>query len=174
MEPGKGQDLLVRAFAKVKKNVPAAQLRLIGAGGFCEVVEHEVSQLGLSDAVKVLGWVEDPLREVARASVCVFPSVWPLEGFGMVTIEAMALGKPIVAFKCGPTPYILTDGETGLLAEAGNSDALADHITRVLKDKTLAVKLGKNAQRAFQERYRFEHSIDQYIDVFAAAKAGQK
>lgn len=174
MEPGKGQDILVRAFAKVKKNVPAAQLRLVGAGGFCEVVEKEVSRLGLNDSVKLLGWVEDPLKEVAQASVCVFPSVWPLEGFGMVTIEAMALGKPVVAFKCGPTPYILTDGETGLLAEVGNSDALADHIIRVLNDKTLAAKLGKNAQRTFQERYRFEHIIDQYIDVCAAVKTGQK
>lgn len=170
MEPGKGQDLLVQAFAQVKEFVPDAQLRLIGAGGFREVVEREVHRLHLEDSVELLGWVDDPLQEVAQANICVFPSVWALEGFGMVTIEAMAFGKPVVAFDCGPTPYILQHGETGLLVPAGDVTRLADALVSILKDTSLAQQLGKNAQQEFYDKFRLEKIIDQYIEVFTLAK----
>jgi glycosyltransferase involved in cell wall biosynthesis len=169
MEPGKGQDLLVQAFAQVSKVIPTAQLVFVGEGGFVETVKAEAERLKVTKQIQYLGRVEDPLIIMAKADVCIFPSVWVLEGFGMVTIEAMALGKPIVAFNCGPTPEIITDGETGLLAEAGDIRDLATKIVQLLQQPKLAQQLGKRAQRVFDQQYQFERRIHQYLAVFAEA-----
>lgn len=169
MEEGKGQDVLVRALPKILQCFPDTKLQLTGEGGYIETVKKIVSELQLENHVQFLGWVKDPLEVMAKASVCVFPSVWKLEGFGMVTIEAMALGKPIVAFDCGPTPEIIEDNVTGLLAKAGDVEDLAERICTILKNPELAQKLGKSAQQSFHNNYQLEQLIHQYVDVFEEA-----
>jgi glycosyltransferase involved in cell wall biosynthesis len=169
MEQGKGQDLLVRALLSILQRFPDTTLQLTGEGGYIEVVKELVHELQLQKHVQFLGWVKDPLEVMAKASVCVFPSVWKLEGFGLVTIEAMALGKPIVAFDCGPTAEILQDKVTGLLAEAGNIEDLAKHICTMLEKPELAQKLGNAAQESFRNNYQLEQLIHQYVAVFEEA-----
>ena len=169
MEKGKGQDLLVEAFAEVVKQTPDARLIFAGEGEFEAEVRQVVAAHHLEEKVEFRGRVADPLELMARATVCVFPSVWALEGFGLVTIEAMALAKPIVAFNCGPTPEIVEDGKTALLAEKGNVAELAEKITTLLNQPRRAAELGRNAQQVYRSRYRFETIIDEYISVFAKA-----
>lgn len=167
MEKGKGQDLLVQAFVEVVKQAPGARLVFAGEGEFETEVRQVVAAYHLEDNVEFRGRVADPLELMARATVCVFPSVWSLEGFGLVTIEAMALAKPIVAFDCGPTPEMVENGKTGLLAEKGNVAELAQKILIILKQPHRAAELGRNAQQVYRSRYRFETIIDEYISVFA-------
>lgn len=169
MEKGKGQDLLVQAFVKVMGHFPDAKLTFVGEGDFEKEVRAEVSRLKLSDAVEFTGRVANSLEVIQQATVCVFPSMWSLEGFGMVTIEAMAMAKPIVAFNRGPSPEILKHEETGLLAKAGDVEDLAQQIMKVLANPDLAKKLGKNAQKKFNDTYRFEKLIFQYLKIFQKA-----
>ena len=169
MEKGKGQDLLIRALPYILHYFPHTTLQLTGEGGYIEDLKEIVRELHLQEHVQFLGWVSDPLEVMAKASVCVFPSVWKLEGFGLVTIEAMALGKPIVAFNCGPTPEILEHNVTGILAKAGDVKDLAEKICTLFKNPELGQKIGKAAQQKFQKNYQLEQLIDQYVDLFEEA-----
>ncbi|PIY80049.1 MAG: glycosyl transferase family 1, partial [Candidatus Pacebacteria bacterium CG_4_10_14_0_8_um_filter_42_14] len=84
------------------------------------------------------------------------------EGFGLVTIEAMALGKPVVAFDHGPGNEIVVDGKTGLLAKSGDVHDLAKKIIRVLEDRDLAESLGRAGRKRFLEKYQIEKCVREY------------
>ena len=86
---------------------------------------------------------------MADLDVFVLPSLW--EGFGLVLVEAMAAGRPVVASAVGPIPEIVVDGVTGLLVPPGDPAALAEAIIRVLQDPELASAMGR-AGRARVER----------------------
>lgn len=162
LEEGKGQDLLVKAFAKVVKKVPPAKLRIVGEGDFRKIIEEEIDRQKLNSSVELVGRVNDAMSELATAEIVVFSSVWPLEGFGLVMIEAMSLGKPVVAFANGPVPEIIDHELNGLLAKPYDIDQLAEQIIRLLKDKKLQKKLGKQAQQDFIDKYTINSVSEKY------------
>lgn len=125
LEKGKGQDLLISAWTKVLKVIPDAQLWIIGTG-------YQYFDLPLDKSIKLKGWVKDALIEINNSKVCVFPSVWPLEGFGLVMLEAMALNKPVVAFDVGPAREII-NSKNGILVPSGNLKSLANAIIAQLQ-----------------------------------------
>lgn len=157
METGKGQDVLVAAFAEVVEKIPTARLRLVGEGDFIFTVKNLVKKLHLEAHVEFLDFVPDALKPMREAAVCVFPSLWELEGFGLVTVEAMSLGKPVVAFQAGPTPEIIVHNKTGILVKAGDVTALAEAILTFLKNKALQVRMGQAAQKTFLDKYTIDH-----------------
>ncbi len=162
MEPGKGQDLLVKAFSKVLKVIPEAKLRIIGEGGFKEKVAAEIKTFKLEQNIELVGYVKDSMNELKRAQVVVFPSVWALEGFGLVLIEALSLGKPIVAFNKGPIPEIINDGDNGLLAKSHDTDELAKKIIELLSSSKLRNRLSRQAKLDFKEKYTIEMIGEKY------------
>lgn len=125
----KGFDLLVEAFAIVKKQQPEAELYIVGRndGGF-EDYYNEVKQLiekhGLQDSVKCVGFQNNPYVYIKYADCFVLSSRW--EGLPNVMIESLYLGTPVAAFKCIPViESIVTDGADGYLAEKENVESLA-------------------------------------------------
>jgi uncharacterized protein (DUF1919 family)/glycosyltransferase involved in cell wall biosynthesis len=125
----KGFDLLVEAFAIVKKQQPEAELYIVGRndGGF-EDYYNEVKQLiekhGLQDSVKCVGFQNNPYVYIKYADCFVLSSRW--EGLPNVMIESLYLGTPVAAFKCIPViGRIVTDGADGYLAEKENVESLA-------------------------------------------------
>lgn len=125
----KGVDLLVEAFAIVKKQQPEAELYIVGRndGGF-EDYYNEVKQLiekhGLQDSVKCVGFQNNPYVYIKYADCFVLSSRW--EGLPNVMIESLYLGTPVAAFKCIPViERIVTDGADGYLAEKENVESLA-------------------------------------------------
>jgi glycosyltransferase involved in cell wall biosynthesis len=169
LEKGKGQDLLVQAFAKVVQKIPQAKLQIIGEGDFQQIIEKEISKYNLSKNVSLEGRVQNSLQTLSHAEVVVFPSVWPLEGFGLVMIEAMSLGKPIVAFNISPVPEIIKDEDNGLLAKSHDVEDLAQKIILLLKSEKLKNKLGKQAQADFQTNYLIKNIAKKYQQVFLEA-----
>ncbi len=174
LEPGKGQDLLIDAFSLIAKKNPQLKLKIVGEGDFLEVLKEKVKQNNLHERVVFAGRVADALQEMASAQLVVFPSVWPLEGFGLVMIEAMGLGKPIVAFDRGPGNEIIVDEKTGLLAEDGDVKDLAEKMEKLLHDKKLAQTLGKTARQKYLSKYQIEPVADQYEQVFLETIADHK
>jgi len=178
LEKGKGQDILLEAFAQVLKDIPKAHLQIIGVGDFITELEALVTKLGIQKSVSFLGRVRDVDEYLQKAQLVVFPSVWELEGFGLVTIEAMALAKPVVAFNRGPTNEIVVDGETGVLAEPGDSGALAEAIVKVMHSSKLRMKLGTGGLKRFNDLYRIDLVAEQYQLAFRRAiawhRAGKK
>jgi glycosyltransferase involved in cell wall biosynthesis len=169
LEEGKGQDLLVRAFKDVVERIPEAKLRIIGEGDFKQKIDNEIEKYQLQKNVFLVGRVKDSMAELSKAQVVVFPSVWPLEGFGLVMIEAMSLGKPVVAFRNGPAPEIIKDSSNGLLADSHDVNHLAKQIITLLESKSLRTKLSKRAQIDFKEKYQIPEVVKKYNQVLFEA-----
>lgn len=146
----KGFDLLIQAWSKIEKQNPDWQLAIFGEGDRTPY-EKLVRQLGIdASRCHLNGPTTNIQLEYANSSLFVFSSRF--EGFGMVLVEAMACGLPVVSFSCPCGPKdIIKEGEDGLLVENGNVQALADAIKRLMTDECLRRKMGqigmKNVQR---------------------------
>jgi glycosyltransferase involved in cell wall biosynthesis len=164
---GKGVDLLLQALARVEA---PWDLDIVGDGNARSGLEAIARDLGLADRVRFHGFVASeglaPLYDAAR--IVAVPSRWP-EPFGMVGLEAMHRGRPVVAFAVGGIPDWCLDGETGLLAPDRDVPALADRIGRLLRDDGLAGRLGARARVVASERFGFEGYLDRLASLLAGA-----
>jgi len=138
---GKGVDLMLKALADLKGEWQAT---IVGEGSFLESCKQLAVKLGIADRVTFPGWV--PHAELdsyyQSASMLVVPSRWP-EPFGMVGIEAMARGRPVVAFANGGIPDWLDHGTTGLLVPPADITAMTTAIQKLLDDTSLAAQMGQ-------------------------------
>jgi glycosyltransferase involved in cell wall biosynthesis len=119
LEPRKGIDLALRALAQV----PGAHLDVVGDGQDRVRLRKLAASGGVSSRVLFHGYLPDPRPVLARASAILCSS--RREGLGLSVLEAMAMGRPVVAFAVGGVPELVEDGRTGLLAKAGDVEALA-------------------------------------------------
>jgi glycosyltransferase involved in cell wall biosynthesis len=160
---GKGVDLLLRALAEVP---PPWHATVVGTGNHLDACKKLAHELRIEDRVRFAGWI--PHSELTplyvKAALTVVPSRWP-EPFGMVGIEAMARGRPVVGFSVGGIPDWLENEVTGLLAPEADTSALAAAITRLLCDEPLRVRLGEAAVRRVRERYQPEMYLRQVMQV---------
>ena len=146
LEENKGARLLVPAVAAARTGLP---LVVLGEGSLAHAVKFEAQARGVNLLLR--GWAEreDVLRALARATVLVFPSLWP-EPLSRVILEALPLGTAMAAMKTGGTSEILEDGVSGLLAQ--DVDGLADAVGRLASDDALRHRLAE-AARARAEAY---------------------
>jgi glycosyltransferase involved in cell wall biosynthesis len=156
----KGTADLLRAFATVRRAVPAADLVIIGEGPLRERLDVLAKQLGIADAVQFLGarTHAEVLAQVAAAQVLCLPSVTApngdMEGLGMVLLEAAATGRPVVGTNHGGIPEAVDDGVNGYLVPERDPVALAERLLALLGDPDLGERFGA-AGRAMVER-RFD------------------
>ncbi|MDP9436001.1 MAG: glycosyltransferase family 4 protein, partial [Actinomycetota bacterium] len=146
----KGFDLLVRAFAEVAARRPDWQLRIFGEGAEQEALQRAIRDLGLTGSVWLMGRTAQVPDEMARASLYALSSRF--EGFGMVIIEAMSAGLPVVAFDCPRGPAdIVTHGQDGLLVPAEDVGALAQALLRLIEDDDLRQTMASAARSTAQD-----------------------
>lgn len=159
----KGADVLVRAFARVRERVPGARLSIAGAGPAEHALRALIGQLGLADCAVLHGQLGgDALETVlSRGWVHAVPSRWP-EPFGLTATEAMMRGTAVVASDIGGLAEIVEHERTGMRVPAGDADALAVSLARVLADRALAERLGAAAR----ERAIAQFSLDGCIARF--------
>ena len=159
--PIKGHDVLLRAVARARERLPGLTLEIAGDGELEQELRATAIRLGLGDAVTFLGRVApvDPVLE--RAEVVVVPSFG--EGFGMVALEAMERGRPVIASDVGGLPEIVDEGRTGLLVPPGDVEALARAIAE-LADPARAASMGE----AGRARALAEFSQDRCTERIAA------
>jgi glycosyltransferase involved in cell wall biosynthesis len=154
LTPLKGQDLFLRAAARVVRELPHARFVLVGgtpyrteAGlGFAEALRREASALGLDGRVRFLGQRADAARVIASLDVLVQPNRGP-EGLGRAVLEAMACGVAVVAVERWGLGEIVRDGETGLATPHLDVEALAARMRRLGTDAALRVRLGRAGRR---------------------------
>jgi glycosyltransferase involved in cell wall biosynthesis len=163
VEP-KGPQLLLQALAQVGVRCEA---RFVGEGPLRPLLEAQARGLGGDVRVSFSGWLEGEalMRAYAEASVVVVPSVWN-EPFGLVGLEAMACGRPVVAFARGGIPDWLAHEETGLLVPPKDVPALAAALRRVLEDGALARRLGEAGRRRAREQFAMEQHVHRLMDVY--------
>ena len=160
----KGQEWLVRAWPQIVAAVPRSVLALVGDGESRASVERLVADLGLGGSVIFTGSLDNPLGVVRRADVIVLPSL--SEGFGIALLEAMVLGRAIVASNVGGIPEVINDGATGLLVPPADSAALASAITRLLLDAPLRARLGEQAPLLVEREWSASRMVDRTAEVY--------
>jgi len=113
--------------------------------------------------IKSVGWVslEELPQLYVQADICVVPSLWP-EPFGIVAVEAMAAGKPVIASRIGGLKDIVVDGVTGFLVEPGDVKQLAEKIELLMDNPDLYKKMGKAARKRVEELYSWPDIIQRY------------
>jgi len=166
--PRKGQDILVGALPRVREIVGDVRLVLIGRfddAGYAQRLEQLASELGVRDHVALLGYREKPLPFVARSDVFALAS--RSEGFGMAMVEAMACGVPVVSADCpGGPAYVLDGGQAGLLVRPDDRAAMAEAISRVLREPDLAGRLAERG-RARAEMFSPSNVARAYLRLAA-------
>lgn len=141
----KGVLRLIEAAAKVLSAVPGAQFIVVGPdGGVAEEAERALVEQGLSENFRMLGFREDTLAIIANSTLLVLPSL--SDPLPLVVLEAMHLGKPVVATLSGGASEMVVDGLTGLLVPVNDSTALAAAIVQILEDLALAALMGEAAR----------------------------
>ena len=161
----KDQATLLHAFARVLATAPDARLAVLGWGRLEGQLRALVSQLGLDGSAYLLGRV-DPRAWLERADVFAHSPRW--EGFGIVLLEAMLAGLPVVATRVSAIPEIVIDGETGLLVPPGDVAAFAAALASLLGDEERRTRFG----RAGRERARSEFSVARMADRTIALYEG--
>src|SRR5262249_30506908 len=132
LEPQKAPHLLVEAFSQVVHEQPKTLLLFAGEGELRPLVEERVVALGLQERVRLLGCRDDIPDLLRAADVFAFSSLW--EAMGRAMVEAMLLGRAVVAPAIYGIPEIVHHEQTGLLYEVGRVDQLAAGIRRLLLD----------------------------------------
>jgi len=137
--PRKRVHLLVGAAARLRDRIPGLEVRIVGRGPEEPRLHRLAEQLRIGDTVRWLGDISqaDLAAEYGRAALFCLPSVQ--EGFGIVFLEAMAAGKPIVAARASAVPEVVTQG---LLVDPDNEEALSAAIERLYRDGDLRRRLG--------------------------------
>jgi len=166
IEGTKGIFDLIEAVNEVRETLPGVRLECAGDGDIEGALRH-VAVRGIRANVHFPGWLSQRRREelLRRATVFVLPS--HAEGLPMSLLEAMAAGCPVIATSVGGIPDLITDGVNGLLVPAGDRDALALALHRLLIDRELAERLGAVARDTIRRRFTTEHALERLDQVYA-------
>jgi len=165
----KGHTYLLDAFAQVMRVLPAARLLVIGDGELRPTLERRATRLGLHGSVIFTGRREDVPRLMMALDVLALPSLW--EGFGLVLLEAMAAGKPIVASRVSAIPEIVADGETGLLVPPRDVKALAQALLALLHDPQRATEMGRRGRLRLEQEFTVERMVSQTEAAYEKVRA---
>ncbi|NUT55962.1 MAG: glycosyltransferase family 4 protein [Thermoleophilia bacterium] len=166
----KDHPTLLRAFALVREQLPEARLAILGSGPLESETRALVRELGLGEAVVLPGRTD--IRDwLERADVFVHTSRW--EGFGIVLLEAMLAGLPIVATRVSAVPEVVVPGETGALVEAGDVAGVARELAGLLANPARARELGEAGRRRARSEFSVARMADRTIEVYGAAVASR-
>jgi len=161
--PQKGHDVLLAAFARVVRRVPAAKLVLVGDGDLRVQIERDVRARGIEGSVDLIGETHDVWPWLERAHVFALASHY--EPLGIAILEAMAAGLPVVATAVGGIPELVQPNTTGLLVPNGDVDALADGLLTLLLRAELRDRMGKAGRAAAQLR-TVDQMVGQYFQLY--------
>jgi len=167
LEAEKDVGTLVSAMKAVRAACPAARCLLVGGGSQRNALAQQIQRLDLVGVVQPLGFRADAQAVIAAADVFVLPSL--AEPFGLVLLEAMALGRPVVATRAGGPLEIVVDGQTGLLVPPASPPALAEAIRGLLADPDGRRRMGENGLARYRDRFTAERmaraTAGVYLDI---------
>lgn len=165
-DPRKNISLLLDAFCQLPANLSFVQLVTAGSAPPPPAYWARVTSLGLQDRVRHVARpaTDELVRLYQRASVFALSS--DEEGLGVVILEAMACGVPVVATRCGGPDGIITDGQDGFLVPLDDAATMAERLTRLCLDTALSRRLGRQARVTIEARYAEEVAGMAFLDTW--------
>lgn len=163
----KGVDCLIKAYSILSEEIKNEyKLLLVGDGPEKTTLETLVQDLSISDKVNFIKWLPSSefIKQMSGCSIFVLPSL--SECMPVTLIEAMALGKPVIASNVPGSNDLITQGYNGFLFEKENHCQLSEYITFLISDESLRINIGLNARKTIESRYTFEQIADRYSKIF--------
>jgi glycosyltransferase involved in cell wall biosynthesis len=168
----KGFGVLLQAMPRVLEKHPDALLIIGGNGDLRDTLEQQAIRLGIAAHVRFPGVIgrDDVPAYFQMADAAVFPSVRDqrgnVDGLPNVLLEAMSMGRPIVASRIAGIPQVITDEVHGLLVPEGDVQTLATALNRLLEDRSFAHRLGQQARTRVERELRWSHIAARIEDVY--------
>jgi glycosyltransferase involved in cell wall biosynthesis len=166
LQPVKGHRYLVEAFVQVAARHPDAYLMLVGGGPEEESVSRRVEEAGLKDRVRFVGFQADTQPYLQAIDYFVLPSL--SEAHSMALLEAVAVGKPVIATAVGGNRETVQTELNGLLVPPGSPEGLRDALLRLLTEPGLAERLGRGALES-SDRYDLRDMVGRYALLYSEA-----
>lgn len=162
----KGHKFLLMAAQIVIRDFPNVKFLIVGEGSTREELEDYCAKLGLSENVIFTGFIfhQNLLEVLCGIDIFVLPSL--TESFPFAILEAMMVGKPVIATDVGGVSEMIYHGETGLLIQPSDSIALARAISLLLENQDMSNRIGKNAQKMIETEFTLEHYIKQIQELY--------
>lgn len=158
---GKGVLYLLSAFSLLSEKYSNLKLLYVGDGPAREELEREAQRLSLKERVIFTGVRQDTERLYAAMDIFVIPSAYE-EAFGMVLIEAMAMGKPVIATYAGGIPEIVTNEISGLLVPQKDPQAIANAISRYINDADFSRRVAAEGRRVVEHKFSDKTMVDNF------------
>lgn len=165
----KGFQVLARAMSTLRQRVPDVSCTIAGRGSYLPELQTQIDVEGVSDLIDLPGFLRDhELRElVHRAGCVVIPSLY--EPFGLVALEALAAGAPLIVARTGGLAELIGGTDAGLTFEPGNPEDLAHCVELVLRDRMLAQQLTANARALIETKYAWEAIAASVVQLYSSA-----
>jgi len=160
----KGFKYLIRAVPEILEVVPEARFLLVGEGPLRSDLEDLVRKLNVSDRITFTGFRSDIQNLISTIDILVVPSL--LEGFPMITLEAMAMARPVVATQIQGITEQIMDGKEGVLIPPRNTDALASAVTQIITDRELSSRLGMAARKRVESSFSVRKMVRETEKVY--------
>jgi len=154
---------VIDIFERVQRIMPA-KLLLVGEGPESTPMREKVESLGLTDQVRFLGKQDEVAQLFGAADLLLLPS--SKESFGLVALEAMACGVPVIGSLTGGIPEVVVDGETGFLSDIGDVTAMAENAIRLLQDANLYRAFSVSARRRAEEAFHIRNKVAEYEAIY--------
>lgn len=166
LDPQKGYDILIDSWKLVNLKHPDWELDIFGVGEQQIMLENKIVEYNLLKTVNLKGSTNDVASQYLNSSIYVMSSRY--EGFGMVLIEAMSCGLPVISFDCefGPRE-IITEGVDGFLVEPCNSNELAEKIIFLIENNSILQEMGKNGIESVK-RFSKPKIMNEWMDLFTS------
>lgn len=171
----KGQDTLIRILPELRRRVPHARLLIVGSGPFMDQIRDLATERGVNDWVTFAGKVsdEDLPAHFAAGDVFAMPcrerkGGLEVEAFGIVFIQAQAVGVPVIAGNIGGVPDSLRDGSTGLLVESTDESAVLEGVAELLGDPDRASEMGNAGAGYVEEGFTWDRRVTELRDLLGS------
>ena len=157
--PRKGYEVMLRALPAIIHAVPTVHYVIVGSDDhrYADRLKRLASELMIADRIHIVGF-QDPVQPfLAALDLYMHPAL--MEGFGIAVVEAMAMGKAVVATTTGGLPEVVAHGDTGLLVPPGDAESLTAAVISLLKDKARREQMGLSGRARAQERFSLDASV---------------
>jgi glycosyltransferase involved in cell wall biosynthesis len=172
--PLKGYEVMLDALPAVLSAMPAAHYLIIGGGEaeYSARLKAITVKRGIAERVHFAGFKESVGSYLSALDLYVHPSL--KEAFGLAVVEAMAMGKAVVATTTGGLPEVVAQGETGLLVPPGDAESLAAAVVSLLEDKVRREQMGRSGKARAQARFSLDTSVRHMEQLYGEVLEARK